>query len=611
MEADPKYAAGGPRPTPGTLTKLFLDAVQKFDRPDALRFKSQGKWIGISHREVEERARRVALALRALGVRKGDRVAILSENRPEWLIADYGCLTAQLTDVPIYPTLPAEQIPHILNNSGAVAMFVSTEPQAAKVAEIRGQVPSLRHVISFTPTAPAGVELTFADLLERGRAEESPESIAAWKRDALALQPDDPATLIYTSGTTGPPKGVMLTHDNIFSNVMASRAKLPFVGDDVELSFLPLSHIFQRTFDYLAWNTGTVIAYAESFEAVPINMSEVRPTIMCAVPRLYEKMYARVLENALKAGAVKKRVFFWARTVAAHWTDVTLAGKTPGPVLAWEYGIAQRLVFSKLKERLGGRIRYFVSGSAPLAQEIHKFFYGAGLVILEGYGLTETSPVITVNAPAQFRLGTVGRPVDGVEVRIADDGEILTKGPHVMKGYFSNPQATKDAITDDGWFRTGDIGALDDGFLRITDRKKDLIKTSGGKYLAPQPIENRVKLNKYVAEAVLIGEGRKFPSMLVVPNFEHLERWAAQHNILWTDRSQLLAMPTIQAKMEKEVGEAYVGLAKFETPKKLALLEHEFSIERGELTPSLKVKRKVVDANYKAIIDKLYEEHRP
>jgi long-chain acyl-CoA synthetase len=601
------YAAGGPRPPRGTLTHLFFEAIDRFDRADAMQFKADGKWQSIGHRAVEERARRVALGLRALGVKRGDRVALLSENRPEWAMADYGCLTGGQIDVPVYPTLPAEQLPHLLTNSGATAVMVSTAAQAAKVAQIRDQAPSVRHVISFEAPAPAGADLTFDELIARGRADESPEINAAWRRNALAAEPGDLATIIYTSGTTGAPKGVMLTHDNIHSNVVACRTKLPFSGADVELSFLPLSHIFQRMFDYLAWATGTTIAYAENIDAVAANMGEVRPTIMCAVPRLYEKMYARVLENVLRGSAVKKRIFFWGRGVAARWTDETLAGRTPGGWLSWQYGLARKLVFAKLHERVGGRLRYFVSGSAPLAPEINTFFYGAGLPILEGYGLTETSPVISVNAPNAIRIGTVGKPIDGVEVQIAGDGEILTRGPHVLKGYYNNPAATQEAITADGWFHTGDIGTLEDGFLRITDRKKELLKTSGGKYVAPQPIENRVKMNEFVADAVLVGDGRKFVALLIVPDFDRLEKWAASRNVSWTDRAALLALPAVREKMDAEVLGAFQGLASFETPKKYSLLDREFSIERGELTPSLKVKRRVIDRNYKTIVDAMYE----
>jgi long-chain acyl-CoA synthetase len=329
---------------------------------------------------------------------------------------------------------------------------------------------------------------------------------------------------------------------------------------------------------------------------------------MCAVPRLYEKIYARVLENALAGSAIKKRIFFWARRVADRWADEKLAGREPAGMLARKYAIAQKLVFSKLRARTGGRLRYFVSGGAPLAPEINKFFYAAGLVVLEGYGLTETSPVIAVNTPQNFRIGTVGKPVAGVEVKIAEDGEILTRGPHVMKGYYNNPEATREMLDADGWLHTGDIGVLEDGFLRITDRKKDIIVTAGGKNIAPQPIELKVKTNKYVGQAVMIGDKRKFPVMLVVPNWDNLEKWAKIKNLLWTERKQLLEMPIVHAKMEKEVYKQLEGLAKFELPKKIGLLEHDFSIERGELTPKLSVKRKAVDKQYKAVIDGLYAD---
>ena len=602
--------SGGPRPEPpGTLNQLFFGAVERWKKPDALQVKVGGTYRPISHRTLADRVRRVALGLRSIGLERGDRVAILAENRPEWAIADYGCLTAGITDVPIYPTLPADQIPYILKDAGVVAMFVSNAEQADKIARIRPDVPSLRHVIGFTEDRLPGSDLTLAELESRGAAEDSPGRAAEYEREALTVQPGDVATIIYTSGTTGEPKGVMLTHDNIFSNVAAAREAIPFQGNDVALSFLPLSHIFERMAGhYLMFTTGTSIAYAESIDTVPINMQEVRPTLVCSVPRLYEKMYARVLENALAGSFLKKRIFFWARRVADRWADEMLAGRAPVGLLARQYAIAQQLVFSKLKARTGGRLRYFVSGGAPLAPEINKFFYAAGLVILEGYGLTETSPVIAVNVPDAFRIGSVGRPLRGVEVRIAEDGEILTRGPHVMKGYFDKPDATREAIDDDGWFHTGDIGELRDGFLSITDRKKDIIVTAGGKNIAPQPIENRVKTNKYVSQAVMIGDRRKFPVMLVVPNFEQLEKWAKQRNLIWTDRAQLLTMPTIQAKMETEALEPLQGLASYETPKKIALLEHDFSVERGEMTPTLKVKRRVIDRTYRTLIDSLYAE---
>jgi long-chain acyl-CoA synthetase len=605
------HASGGPRPEPSTLTRLFFEAVEKYDAPLAYQYKKDGKYVPISHKEVLKRVRAVSLALGALGVKRGDRVGIMSENRPEWALADWACLCSGLTDVPIYPTLPAEQVVHPLNDSGAVVLFVSTPAQAEKALSVKAQLKTVRQVVSFVEPAPPGVDMTFRQLEESGAALDTEARAKEWKAGALTVKPDDLATLIYTSGTTGLPKGVMLTHDNIASNVLASRSKVPVIAGQVALSFLPLSHIFERMGDYLFFACGVSIAYAESIDTVPLNLTEVKPHFAMAVPRLFEKMYARVLENALSGGAVKARIFRWAVKVADRWADATLAGRTPGGFLGWQYGIAQKLVFSKLKERTGGRLRYFVSGGAPLAPSINKFFYAAGLKILEGYGLTETSPVIAVNGDDAFRIGTVGKPVAGVEVRIGGDGEILTRGPHVMKGYYNNPQATAEAIDKDGWFATGDIGVLEDGFLRITDRKKDIIVTAGGKNIAPQPIENAVKLSKFVLQAVMIGDKRKYPVMLVVPNWDNLEKWATIKNIAWTDRKQLIAMPAIQAKMEQEVLGQLGGLAKFESPKKVGLLEHDFTIERGELTPKMSVKRRVVDQSYKALIDSLYEEAEP
>lgn len=604
-------AQGGPRPAPGTLNRLYFDAMAAFDRPDAMNHRvGAGQWQAISHRETERRVRQLSLGLAELGLRPGDRAALISENRPEWALTDWACLTGRLVDVPIYPSLPAEQVVHPINDSGAVIVFVSGEVHAAKIAAIRGQCPALRHVITFTRELVPGADLTMADVEARGAAVDTPERAAQWKADALAAQPGDLATLIYTSGTTGLPKGVMLSHDNIFSNVQASMAVIPLDrGNEVALSFLPLCHIFERMGDYMYWAMGAAIFYVDSFDTVPIALQEARPTLAMSVPRLYEKMYARVFENALASGAIKKRIFFWARAVADEWADAKLAGREPAGPLAWQYALAQKLVFSKLKVRTGGRLKFFVSGGAPLSPEINKFFYAAGLTILEGYGLTETSPVIGVNCPAAFRIGTIGRPIAGVEVQIASDGEVLTRGPHVMQGYWNRPDASAECIDADGWFHTGDIGVLEDGFLRITDRKKDIIVTAGGKNIAPQPIENGFKSNKYVSQAVMLGDKRKFPVVLVVPEFAALERWAALHNIYWSERAQLLQMPTIQQKMEREIAEECekMRLASFETPKKVALLEHDFTVDRGELTPTLKVKRRVIDKTYAALIEKLYE----
>ncbi|MGI8510413.1 MAG: AMP-dependent synthetase/ligase, partial [Gemmatimonadaceae bacterium] len=542
-----------------------------------------------------------------LGAQPGDRVAILSENRPEWAIADFACLTARLTDVSIYPTLPAAQVEYVLRDSGATVIFVSSAEQAAKISAVRDRLPALKHMISFDALASDQAQFSFAELERLGAQDDGDDAAAQHRAGALRVKPNDLATLIYTSGTTGEPKGVALTHDNIFSNVAAARAVVDFRGTDVGLSFLPLSHIFERMAGhYLMFATGTSIAYAQTIDSVPQNMLEVRPTIMVSVPRLYEKMYARVLENATSGGTVKRGIFTWARKVGEEWANVKLAGDKPSATLGAQYTLAQRLVFSKLQQRTGGRLRFFVSGGAPLSPEINKFFYAAGLMILEGYGLTETSPVLTVNTPHAFRIGTVGTPLAGVSVAIAEDGEILARGPNVMVGYFNKPDATADAIDADGWFHTGDIGELHDGFLSITDRKKDLIVTAGGKNIAPQPIENRIALNKYVSQAVVIGDKRRFPIVLVVPDFEQLERWASYKRIEWSDRAQLIWLPEVIEKMEREVLGPLSDLAHFETPKKVALLPTELSLERGELTPTLKVKRRSVEQHYRALIDALY-----
>ncbi len=600
-------ADGGPRPEPGTLNQLFFRAVEGYDKPDALQVKIGGRYEPISHRVLLEKVRHVSYALQHIGANPGDRVAIVSENRPEWAIADFACLTSGLTDVSVYPTLPASQIEYILRDSGAITAFVSTVDQAEKIASIRSRLPALKSVISFDAVGSHLADISMADFEQQGALAEPPDAAVAHRTRALEVTPSDVATLLYTSGTTGEPKGVMLTHDNIHSNVAASREAIPFSGDDVALSFLPLSHILERMAGhYLMFATGTSIAYAESIDAVADNMAEVRPTLMVSVPRLYEKMYARVVEAASAGGSIKKRIFSWARDTADAWADVKLAGETPRGLLAMKYSVADRLVFSKLKERTGGRLRYFVSGGAPLAPEINKFFYAAGLTILEGYGLTETSPVIAVNTPGAFRIGTVGMAIPGISIAIAEDGEILTRGPNVMAGYYNKPELTKEAIDSDGWLHTGDIGLLQDGFLSITDRKKDILVTAGGKNIAPQPIEARMKRSKFIAEAVLIGDKRKFPMALVVPDFGQLEKWARYKSLSFTDHASLVALPDVKAKMERETLAGLTDLASFETPKKIALLPEDFSVDRGELTPTLKVKRRIIDKNYKDVIDAVY-----
>jgi len=594
---------------PRTLNELFFGAMDRLAaKPAVLRRKNAGRWEDISGSVMLARVHDVSLGLRDLGVGAGDRVAILSENRPEWAMADYACLTLRAADVPIYPSLPAKQVEYILRDSGAAAVFVSTKQQLAKVLEVRGNLPALRHVIVFDDLAAVEGTLPFVDVAIRGRQAQS--RFGDWRAEALAVGPQDLATIIYTSGTTGDPKGAMLTHGNITSNVVSCVSLLAITEADECLSFLPLSHIFERMVGhYTMLHRGVTISYATSPDTVAADMTEIRPTLMAAVPRLYEKIYARVLDSATTGSPVKKRLFFWAKRSAEAWLEYALAGRPVPPAVALKKSLADRLVFAKLKQRTGGRIRFFVSGGAPLNPDIARFFHAAGLPILEGYGLTETSPVIACNTFEHIKLGTVGRPIPGVEVRIAPDGEILTRGPHVMLGYYNNPEATREALDSDGWFHTGDVGILDaDGFLRITDRKKDIIVTAGGKNVAPQPIENMVKTSRFVSNCVMLGDRRRFPIMIVVPNLDPLKAWAAHKGLITGDDRSLLKLPEVASKMDREVRKTLRDLAQFETPKKLLLVPTDFSVESGELTPTLKVKRRVVERNYAAQIEDLYQE---
>jgi len=588
-----------------TLCDLFYRSVDGFRKPEHLSYKKDGAWRAISSDELRTAVEEIAMGLAGLGIGKGDQVAILSENRPEWAYADLAVLCAGAADAPIYPSLTAAQVRYILNDSESKAVFVSSAAQAAKIAEVTDELEHLQHVISIG-SAPGGLPLD--ELRTQGRAALSRDKDAV-RRRAASVRPGDVATLIYTSGTTGDPKGVMLTHGNLVSNVLGAAQAFPQIKPDwTALSFLPLCHSFERTAGYnFMLHSGVTIAYAESVERVPENMLEVRPHVMCSVPRLYEKMYARVNEKLAQEPKPRQAIFRWALSVGREAFARRLAQREPGFLLGLKLALADRLVFSKIKARTGGRLELFISGGAPLAAEIAEFFGSAGILICEGYGLTETSPVITCNRPDRLKPGTVGLPIDGVEVKIAADGEVLSRGPHIMKGYFKKPEATREAIDDDGFFHTGDLGHVDpDGFLVITDRKKDIIVTSGGKNIAPQPIENRLKTNRFFSEAVMIGNRRNFAAALVVPNYEVLAAWAKQRGITGS-REELVKRKEVVAHYMELVSSMTGDLAQFEKIKKLALLPQELSQEAGELTPTLKVKRRVVEARHKALIDEIYQ----
>ena len=595
--------------TTRTLCEIFYHSVETYRKPDHLKVKRDGSWRDISSEEFRRAVEELSMGLRALGVEKGDRVALLSENRPEWAYVDLATLCAAAADVPIYPNLPPAQVLYVLNDSQAKVAFASSAAQVKKITEVRAKAPHLKHVIRFDDPPQEGT-LSLEEVRARGREALAADREAVTRR-AAEVAPDDLATLIYTSGTTGDPKGVMLSHANIVSNVHGALAAFGDFGpSDIALSFLPLCHIFERMGGhYLMLQQGVTIAYAESVEKVPANLTEVRPTIMLSVPRLYEKIYARINEKVAADSPLKQRIFRWALGVGRRVFQARVEHRTPGALLRARHALADRLVFATIRERTGGRMRLFVSGGAPLAREIAEFFGAVGLTILEGYGLTETSPVIAVNRPDRMKPCSVGPPLQNVEVKIAEDGEVLTRGPHVMQGYYNKPEATAEAIDSDRWFHTGDVGVIDaEGFLLITDRKKDIIVTSGGKKIAPQPIENVMKTNPLIGEIVMIGNKRNFPSALVVPNFDTLQKWAREHGVTAASSEDLVRDPRVVALYDETVKSLTKDLAQFERIKKIALLPHEFTLEAGELTPTLKVKRRVVEQKYKDVIDRLYED---
>jgi long-chain acyl-CoA synthetase len=595
-----------------TVADLPFFVMGRFPKPYLVGRCAAGKLDGFSSKEFFERIRDLSLGLSALGVTRGDRVAIVAESRPEWLIADLAILTLGGVTVPIYPTLSAAQVRYILKDSGARAVFVSTRLQAEKVQEIRHELPSLEAIIVMDAAAASmSPSVTSMQALgERGHQHIANEWGVgkAFKDRSKTIGPPDLATIIYTSGTTGEPKGVMLSHGNLVANIKASANVLSVNQDDIALSFLPLSHAFERMVVYVYLISGVTINFAESFDTLARDIGAVRPTILTGVPRVYEKLHARINDKGQTGAGMKPKIFKWAAGVAQAKGHAALRGTSPGVLTSLQAPLADRLVFAKIRDGLGGRIRYLVSGSAPLPAIVAEFFLGIGLPIVEGYGLTETSPILTVNPPAAPRGGSVGKPIPGVELRIADDGEILARGPNVMSGYYNKPTATNDALRD-GWFHTGDIGTIDgEGYLRITDRKKDLLVTSGGKKIAPQPIETVLKRSPIVAEAVLLGDRQKYAAALIVPEFNALERRLKDLGLPPGSREELVKRADVIKLYDEIVDALNRELSQFERIKKFTLLPAEFSVESGELTPTLKVKRKVVEERWREVIKELYEE---
>lgn len=581
-----------------TLTDVFLTVVNR-DHDRAMLHRENRVWTPISAAQLNRRVIATARQLQSWGIGKGDRVAILSENRPEWAITDFATLLLGGIVVPIYATQTPEQALYVLQHSGSRIAFVSTRKQYDKVQLIRPQTEIERVVVMDRVEDLPGVPQMQYILSGASDAQD-----AAIEAIANSIQPDDVATLIYTSGTTGTPKGVILTHGNIASNLSVTTEMVNIGIDDLAVSFLPLSHITARHVDYLLFCRGATIAYCPNFDDLPRTLQEVRPTVFVGVPRVYEKIHNQIQH---KTQGAKRKILDWAVSVGHKHTEEILDDKVPNS-LSWR--LASRLVFSKIREGLGGRSNLFISGGAPLGRELAAWYADIGIRIDEGYGLTETSPVIAVNTPSGHRIGTVGKILPNLEVKIATDGEVLVRGPSVFKGYWNMPEETATAFEDD-WFKTGDIGRLDeDGYLSITDRKKDLIKTSGGKFIAPQPIENSLKTNLYVGEAAVIGDKRRFPSALIVPNFPVLEEWARSQGVSTASRKEMVRSGKVQAFYQEIVDELNQNLAQYEKLKKVLVLPEELSIADGTMTPSMKLRRRHLEERYRKQIEALYaEEH--
>jgi len=590
-----------------TLPQVFLNSIRSYPKPDFMKVKKNDVYIDISTDEFGKAVRRFCLGLKDLGLERGAKLIILSENRPEWTITDFANLCLGGVTVPIYTTLVSDQVKYIINDSDAEIVVVSNLFQYKKVAAIRKDLPRVKHIIIFQPQAPDSGVLTLAEVQARGQAIEAAHP-GRFEEIALAVRPEDEASIIYTSGTTGVPKGVILTHANFVTNLVSVASIVEFSVSDTVLSFLPLSHVLERMVSFTYIYKGCSIAYAENAETVAQNLLEIKPQIMVSVPRVFEKIYSRVMDNVLSSSGLKRKIFFWGIKAGKAAGQKKLAGQSLGPFLKFKRNLAHKLVYTKIIEKTGGRVRFFVSGGAPLSKDIAEFFYALGLVVLEGYGLTETAPVLSLNTFEALRFGTVGKPLPGVEIMIAPDGEILAKGPNIMKGYYKKAAETQD-VFENGWFKTGDIGFIDtDGFLTITDRKKDLIVTAGGKNIAPQPIENVLKTNPYISNAVVVGDRRRFITALIVPNFEKIEEYAKFAKISYADRTELARNERVVSFLRSEIERTTPNLASYERIKKIAILDHEFNIDNDEITPTLKVKRNIIERKYQDLIEGLYKD---
>ncbi|HLB01057.1 MAG TPA: long-chain fatty acid--CoA ligase [Bacteroidota bacterium] len=589
------------------MLDALLEKYSESPRP-ILMWKTEKKYRGISYREFGQWVERIAFGLASIGVRSGDRVALLSENRPEWVVADMAMVRLGAINVSIYPSLTPRQIAYILNDSGASCVVLSNRLQLKKILGIRADLPLLRHIVIFADPGPDANDVVgFDDLAGMGKDHQmkNPGHVA---RESSAVTPGSLLTLIYTSGTTGDPKGVMLTHGNLVSNILSSTECIPFVEDDILLSFLPLCHSYERMAGYYsAMSCGVTIAYAESVDTVRENLMEVRPTIVTTVPRLFERIHAGLAKQEKAMPPLKRAVYRWAMSVRASHAR-RRGGAAPRSTRGIRYAIADWLVFSKIRARMGGRIRFFVSGGAALPVELGEFFDGIGINILEGYGMTESSPVISVNRPQKRKYGTVGMPIPGVEVSIASDGEILARGPNVMRGYWNDETGTAEMIDAGGWLHTGDIGKFDDdGFLVITDRKKHLIVNSGGKNIAPGPLESAFLRSGLISQILVIGDGRGFLTALIVPEFDQLAERLSAGGMRVPPPEELVSLETVRGLYREELDRLQKDFASFERVRRFSLMPGPFTQEKGEITPTLKIRRSEVEKKYRSLIEKMYE----
>lgn len=607
-----------------TIPQMFLQVTDHFsarntspNRGDAGKYvymRKVGKeYVGMTYDELRELTENFAAGLKTLGIERGDKVGIVSENRIEWVVSDFAIIGMGGVDVPIFPTMTSAQESYIFNHCEAKIVIVSNKFQLNKLMKVRSELTKMQYVIVMNDDVEIDEPnvLKFADVVHKGAASMSVEERRAWfVKECTTSNPEDLISLIYTSGTTGNPKGVMLTNTNLVSNVEGSADAIDITEKDTLLSFLPLCHAYERTTGYYTlFACHSTVAFAVSIDTVAENMKEVRPTYMTAVPRLFERIQGRILTAIEKDTPAKQRVFHWAISVGKKYVSQKFSGKNPSAVLSAQYALADRLVFGKIRERTGGRLRAFISGGAALPKDLAEFFFAAGITILEGYGLTESSPVLSVTRAATPAVGTVGKPLFNVQIKIAEDGEILAKGPNVMRGYLHDEEATKAVIDDDGWLHTGDIGLINQaGNLVITDRKKNIFVSSGGKNIAPQPIENTLTQSRFIDQIVLIGDKREFCTALIVPDFEYLKEYSSMQGLSYPDTKSMIESDVLLQAIQREIDALQVNFAKYEKVRKFALMERAFTVDDGEITPKLNVRRHVIEKKFADKIEKMYAE---